>query len=69
MHLKDFNDRYLSPLMDKLNNNKHTFLLGDFNVDLMKSDEDEHTANYFDTLTSQSFVPHIIPAYQDNTSF
>ena len=60
MHLKDFNDRYLSPLMDKLNNNKHTFLLGDFNVDLMKSDEDEHTANYFDTLTSQSFVPHII---------
>ena len=51
MDLNDFNENYLNPLMDKLNNGKHNFLLGDFNVDLMKSDADENTSTYFDTLT------------------
>ena len=60
MILKDFNENYLDPLMDKLNDEKNTFLLGDFNVDLMKSDEDENTSTYFDILTSNLFVPHII---------
>ena len=60
MYLSDFNDGYLSPLMEKLPSSKHTFLLGDFNIDLMKSDEDEDTSTYFDTLASQSFIPHII---------
>ena len=60
MYVKDFNENYLCPLMEKLNVNKHTFLLGDFNIDLMKTDEDENTSTYFDTLTSNSFVPHII---------
>ena len=60
MEIIDFNDGYLSPLMEKLPSTKHTFLLGDFNIDLMKSDEDESTSNYFDTLASLSFIPHII---------
>ena len=60
MEVNDFNEGYLSPLMEKLPSAKHTFLLGDFNIDLMKSDEDENTSNYFDTLTSLSFIPHII---------
>ena len=60
MEVMDFNDGYLSPLMEKLPSTKHTFLLGDFNIDLMKSDEDESTSNYFDTLASLSFIPHII---------
>ena len=59
MEVNDFNENYLSPLMDKLNDKKHTFLLGDFNIDLMKIDEDEKTSTYFDTLTSNLFVPHI----------
>ena len=60
MDVKDFNEGYLSPLMEKLPTSKHNFLLGDFNIDLMKSDEDENTSNYFDSLTSLSFIPHII---------
>ena len=47
--------------MDKLSENKHAFLLGDFNIDLMKIDIDEHTATFLDTLTSNFFVPHIHP--------
>ena len=46
--------------MDKLSGNKHAFLLGDFNIDLMKNDIDEHTATFLDTLTPNLFVPHII---------
>ena len=60
MEVIDFNDGYLSPLMEKLPSTKHTFLMGDFNIDLMKSDEDESTSNYFDTSASLSFIPHII---------
>ena len=60
MKVKDFNEGYLCPLLEKLPDNKHTFLLGDFNIDLMKASEDENTSYYFDTLASRSFVPHII---------
>ena len=60
MEVDDFNDNYLSPLMEKLTDKTHTFLLGDFNIDLMKTDTDEHTSTYFDTMTSNLFVPHII---------
>ena len=39
---------------------KYVFLLGDFNADLMYTEEDIHISNYFDTLTTHLFVPHII---------
>ena len=60
MILSDFNENYLSLLMEKIDVTKHTFIMGDFNVDLMKTDEDQNTSTYFDTLTSNLFVPHII---------
>ena len=60
MDVKDFNENYLCPLMEKLNDKKHTFLLGDFNVDLMNTDSDEHTSTYLDTFSSNLYVPHII---------
>ena len=59
MQITDFNQNYLCPLMDKLSQNKHDFLLGDFNIDLMKNDIDEHTATFLDA-TSNDFIPHII---------
>ena len=61
MDLSEFNERYLGPLMEKLNNeNKKIFLLGDFNIDLMKSETDMNTSNFFDIITSNLMVPHII---------
>ena len=41
---------------DKLNDKKHTFLLGDFNVDLIKTDSSSETSNYFDIMFSEPSV-------------
>ena len=61
MDLHEFNDNYLNPVLDKsMAENKQIFLTGDFNVDLMKTDSDYNTSNFFDTITSNLFVPHII---------
>ena len=61
MDLNEFNEEFLEPLMEKIStDNKNIFLTGDFNVDLMKIDSDDNTSNYFDTFTSNLFVPHII---------
>ena len=61
MDLQEFNTKYLNPFLDKINKeNKTIFLLGDFNVDLMKAETDANTANFFDNITSNLMVPHII---------
>ena len=60
MDLKEFNDDYLIPFMESFNKeDKKKYLIGDFNVDLLKIDEDSKSSNYFDTMTSNLFVPHI----------
>ena len=40
MHLKKFNDLFLSPLTEELTkgNNKEVILFDDFNIDLVKKD-------------------------------
>ena len=60
MTVNDFNENFLNSLMEKLTDSKNNFLMGDFNVDLMKTDTDEDSMTYLDTLTSNLFVPHII---------
>ena len=61
MDLNDFNDNYYNQLMAKMAGNKNNiFLLGDFNIDLMKNDIDANTSTFLDLLTSNIFVPHII---------
>ena len=53
MDLRVFNEYYLNPLLHKIaRENKKIFIIGDFNVDLMETDLDNNTSNYFDTLTS-----------------
>ena len=60
MDLANFNKNYLNPLMDKLSSeNKRLYLIGDFNVDLLKIDTNTETSNFLDTLTSNLLVPHI----------
>ena len=61
MDENEFNTDYLEPLMEKLGTeNKTVFLLGDFNYDLLKIDNDANIKTFFDTITSNLFVPHII---------
>ena len=61
MDLKEFNRDFLVPFMEitEKEKKKH-FILGDFNVDLMKIDDDPNSSSFFDTLTSNLFVPHIV---------
>ena len=60
MDLDEFNDSYRNPLLDKISNESKTiFLLGDFNVDLVKYDHHAPTNEFLDSLSSQMFLPHI----------
>ena len=61
MDLNEFNQDFLNPLMEKtLKENKAIFLLGDFNADLLNYNSEVDITNFFDTLTSNLIVPHII---------
>ena len=61
MSVNEFNNDYLTPLLDKASSeNKLIFLTGDFNVDLLKADTNKDFAEYLDNLSSYDFHPHII---------
>ena len=51
MKLSEFNNHYLSNLLDNLSGeNKIVVLLGDFNTDLMKYDKDCNVSGFLDTM-------------------
>ena len=59
MEVKEFNNDYLEHLMVKLaKEKKNIYLIGDYNIDLMITEEDTNIFNFLDTLTSNLFVPH-----------
>ena len=61
MDIEEFNSHYFSIAMNKITNeNKHIYLCGDFNIDLMKTGEDTHIDNFFEVITSNLLIPHII---------
>ena len=61
MDLHEFNEDYFDVLMEKLaSEDKKVFLMGDFNIDLLKVDIDTPTANFFDTITSNLLALHIL---------
>ena len=60
MDLNEFNDEILNPLMEKLSlESKNIYLMGDYIIDLMKTEVDVATSQFFDTITYNLFVPHI----------
>ena len=60
MDINSFNEKYLNDTIAKLTEErKICYLAGDFNIDLLKSDSDNHSKDFFDTITSNLFVPHI----------
>ena len=61
MALEEFNNNYLNTLLDKISKeNKSIFLLGDFNVDLLKYDKHAPTNEFLNSLSSHMFLPHIV---------
>ena len=70
MDLDEFNDNYLNTLLDKISKkNKSVFLLGDFNVDVLKYDKHAPTNEFLDSLSLHMFLPCIAqPARISTTS-
>ena len=70
MDLKTFNENYFNDVIAKITDEKKTcYLAGDFNIDLLKSETNTDTKDFFDTLTSNLFVPHVtLPTRVTNRS-
>ena len=62
MKLKKFNNDFMTYLSEKLlkEKNKHIILMGDFNADLLKYENDTDTADFLDQIYASSLLPHII---------
>ena len=60
MDVKYFNEKYFNEVISKITDEKKVcYLAGDFNIDLLKSETNSDTKDFFDSLTSNLFVPHI----------
>ena len=70
MDVKTFNEKYFNGIIAKINDERKTcYLAGDFNIDLLKSETIPDIKDFFDTLTSSLFVPHItLPTRVTNRS-
>ena len=56
MNLNEFNDNYLNILLQKISKEKkNVFLLGDFNVDLLKYHKHAGTNEFTDSLSSYMY--------------
>ena len=60
-NIDEFNTNYLRPLLQKLSkeSSKNIFLLGDFNIDLLKFNSCSSVRNFLDELSSRYFMPQI----------
>ena len=61
MELGEFNNDFLTYLCEKLlrEKNKDIVLMGDFNVDLLKYENNTYTADFLDKIYSTSLIPQI----------
>ena len=53
--LQDMQQLLSNPILQ----NKHCILMGDFNVDLLKCNEETFSQDFFDTLLAASYIPLI----------
>ena len=61
MNLNEFNNNYLNILLQKISKEKkNVFLLGDFNVDLLKYDKHAGTNGCIESLSSYMYLPYIL---------
>ena len=61
MDKKEFNIKCVTPLLLKLRkDDKHYFLLGDFNINLLKCNSDHETFNFYRIMRSYFFTPLVL---------
>ena len=58
MHPKEFNDLFLKSLTERLTkeNNKEVILIGDFNIDLIKSNSNANASEFLDVICSSNHL-------------
>ena len=63
LQINDFKSEFISPFLLKLQkeSSMKIFLLGDFNIDLLKYELSDSINNFIDTLSSNFLLPHILP--------
>ena len=62
MDLHEFNDKYVNKLLDNITKeDKTTFLLGDFNIDLLKYDSHTSANEFLDSLLQYGFIVCLTP--------
>ena len=61
MHPKEFNNLFLKFLTNKLNkeSNKEIILIGDYNIDLIKTNSNNNAFEFLDIIYSSYLIPHI----------
>ena len=58
MDIDDFNVNFFEPIMEKMSNeNKEVIIMGDFNIDLMKTEDDNHINEFYNIIRTIFFVP------------
>ena len=71
LHINDFQSNFICPLLLKLQkeSSKIIFLLGDFNIDLLKYELSDSINKFIDRLSSNFFLLHIhLPGRISKTS-
>ena len=59
--IEDFSKQCIEPVLEKINSeNKICILNGDFNINLLKSDQHEDSSYFYNCLTSNGFAPYIL---------
>ena len=51
--------RYFSQKLTELNSNNTAFVCGDYNINLLLVDSDEHSRSYFDGILGSGYLPSI----------
>ena len=58
--ITDFAEKHLEPILHKISKEKKEFILmGDFNIDLLKSNGDNAAGKFYNTLSSYFFTPFV----------
>ena len=61
MPIADFNSKYLTLLLEKLNReDKFCFLMGDFNITLMKINSESDNLQFYNTMCLYFFMPLVL---------
>ena len=69
MELSEFNNNYLTNLLDTLSSeNKTVVLLGDFNADLLKYDQNSNISDFLDLMYSSLLLLHIFSPTRTTSS-